>query len=338
MAELASDWDGLNPAHLMHASGARGNAIQLRQLNGIRGLMVTSSDTHSKLASVPSSFMEGLTPWEHLISSFGSRRGLMDSALKVVDAGYLERKLELRTEGLRIEREDCEAAKFLALEPFRHEDAVIEELPERALGRIAAQAVLDPKTGKEIAAAGELIDKAASERIGEAGLAQVATRSVLCCESETGVCAKCYGANPATGELAKVGDAVGMIAAHSIGAPAIQLTLQTFYVAQPSKKRAGPVKGGLPRLAELEKTGAELDPTDFVCQCTAIYREQGVRIHDKHFEILARSIHHPPPQGFLARTAKPPIGETATAVLTKAALRAETDPLLGQRERVFFGL
>ena len=337
LAEMEKDWDGFNPAYLMHASGARGNAIQLRQLNGIRGLMVAGPDTHSKLTTVPACFMEGLDPWQHFVSSFGARRGLMDSALKVADAGYLERKLVTRAEDLRVVEEDCGTGEFAILEPLLRDESVMEEVDERAAGRITARAIVDPATGQELVPAGQLVSGADRERIQAAGVRQVAVRSVLSCESEAGVCAKCYGANPATGELARIGDAVGLVAAHCLGEPAIQLTLQTFYLAVRPSTQPKPVKGGLPRLAELERTGAEIEPSELVRECTAIYREQGVRIHDKHFEVLARAIHRPVPRGFLSRAVMPPEGETPISVLTKAALTGETDPLLGQRERVLFG-
>ena len=336
MQELAADMDGFNPVYLMHVSGARGSALQLRQLVGMRGLMVGTTQD-DRVTPVPINFIEGHSPWQHFVSSYGARRGLMDTALKTADAGYLERKLVARGNDVLIEQEDCGTEQSLTIDALREGDVVMEDVAERALGRIAAESMRHPETGEELLAAGDLIDKAGSEAIRAAGIESVKVRSVLCCKAEKGVCAKCYGTDLATGRLAKVGDAVGVVAAHSIGQPAIQLTLQTFYLATRLSKTPKRTKGGLPRLAELEQSGTEVEPTEFVRSATALFREQGVRIHDKHFEVIARGIHHPPPQGFLSRCVLPPPGETQISVLAKAALKGETDPLAGQREQAFFG-
>ena len=144
------------------------------------------------------------------------------------------------------------------------------------------------------------------------------------------MCAACYGADLATGKLANVGAAVGVTAAHAVGAPAIQLTLRTFYGPRRPADRI-PGKGGLPRAAELERSGAEIEPEELVRSFTSIFREQGVRIHDKHFEVIARCLHRPPQQGFLTRAACPLEGESQIGILAEAALRGETDRSLGKR-------
>jgi DNA-directed RNA polymerase beta' subunit len=334
--ELAGSMEGLNPVHLMTDSGARGNLRQVRQLSGMRGLMMAGPDAHDGLVPVPSSFLEGLTWWEHFISAYGARRGLMDTALKSADAGYLGRKFVMRARDVVVAANDCGTGHFVTLEPLCSDTGVIEDVADRSFGRIAARPVIDPNTKQEIVGAGELIGRADAERIREAGVAEVAARSVLCCEQEGGVCAACYGSDLTTGKSVEVGTAVGMIAAHSIEEPVVQLTFRTFYLASPSRLSA-PVKGGLPRLAELERTGPELEPMEFVRSATAIFREQGVRTHDKHFEVMARTMHQPTPKGFLARAWPPPKGETTTSVFAKAALAGETDTLLGRREKALFG-
>ena len=339
--ELAADRGGFNPVHMMLKSGARGSTIQLRQLSGMRGLLVgpgTLEWHRGPLIPVDISFMEGHNPWQHFISGHGARRGLMDTALKTADAGYLMRRLVVaRTEEILIGQEDCGTEQSLALEPLREDDRIIEEVADRAFARVAAERVVDPQTGDEIVAAGELIDRSTGEKIRAAGIESVKARSVLCCEAQTGVCAKCYGADLATGKLPAIGSAVGPIAAHAAGEPAIQLTVATFYGTPRPGGRNQPRKGGLPRLVELERTGADFDATEWVRQATAVFREQGVHIHDKHFEVIVRAIQCPPPCGFLRRVLFPPEGETATSVLAKAALIGETDHLLGLRERVTVG-
>ena len=331
--QLAADMDSLNPVHLMHTSGARGSAMQLRQLCGMRGLMRGPESQVNPPMPITASFIEGHAPLEHFVSAYGARQGLVDTAVKTADAGYLMRKLVVRAQDVFVDEEDCGTEQCTQLEPLRDDHGnIIEDIAERALGRIAAESVVDPRSGEEIVAAGQLIDWATSEKLQAAGIQKLNARSVLCCVTEAGVCAKCYGSDLATGRLAKVGHAVGIVAAQAVGEPTIQLTMRTFYGWVPASRRPPKsTKGGLPRLDELERTGAAIEPGELVRHMTSIFREQSVRIHDKHFEIIAHALHRPIPKGFLSRALCPSPGESQIGILAKAALRGETDCCLRRR-------
>jgi DNA-directed RNA polymerase subunit beta' len=341
MREMASDAGGFNPVHRMHVSGSRGSAPQLRQLNGIRGLMINGPRPDGRLTPVEASFIEGLSTWDCFVSGYGSRRGLLDVALKIADAGQLQKKFTLRLADVRITCEDCGTARSQALSPFKDGDCVIEDVAERAVGRIAAEDVSDPESGMRIVAAGGLIDRAAAERIRASGAAGVRIRDIAGCEAADGVCARCYGADVATGQLPAIGSPVGLIAAHAMGEPTSQLTLQAFWGWR--KRSDGSwndgyrVEGGIPRLAALERSGAEVEPEERVRAMTAIFREQWVSVPDKHFELLARAMRGHWRSGWLARAARPRPDETTTGILIRAALACEIDSLAGTVQRVLAG-
>jgi DNA-directed RNA polymerase subunit beta' len=238
--DLASDQGGFNPVFMMAISGARGSREQVRQLAGMRGLMakpqkkITGSIGEIIEQPITSNFREGLTVLEYFISTHGARKGLADTALKTADAGYLTRRLVDIGQDAIITREDCGTIMGIYTMPLKEAEAVIEPLGDRVLGRVLAEDVVDPLNDSIVYEAGETIDEGVAERIqmlhDERGLEGVQIRSVLTCESRRGVCGKCYGRNLATARVVNVGEAVGVIAAQSIGEPGTQLTLRTFHI------------------------------------------------------------------------------------------------------------
>ncbi len=233
--EMAADKQGFNSVFMMLDSGARGSKQQVKQLAGIRGLMAKprkSGSTGSEIVENPilSNFKDGLNVLEYFISTHGARKGLADTALKTADAGYLTRRLVDVSQDVVINEEDCGTLRGIATSALKDNEDVIEPLSDRIEGRTSLHDVYDPITEKLIIAAGEEISSEVAEQIEEAGIETVEIRSVLTCESKRGVCVNCYGRNLATGALAQRGDAVGIIAAQSIGEPGTQLTLRTFHV------------------------------------------------------------------------------------------------------------
>ena len=227
---------GFNPVFMMADSGARGSKEQIRQLAGMRGLMakpqkrITGQIGEIIESPITANFREGLNVLEYFISTHGARKGLADTALKTADAGYLTRRLvDVAQDGIVTEK-DCGTILGLNIGALKEGEEVIESLKDRILGRVALEEVYDPITGDLLAKAGEEIDEEAAARIDESGIEVVRIRSVLTCESKRGVCAKCYGRNLATGRMADLGEAVGVIAAQSIGEPGTQLTLRTFHI------------------------------------------------------------------------------------------------------------
>ena len=251
-----------NPVFLMVDSGARGNRQQVRQLAGVRGLMAKpSGDIIEK--PILSNFREGLTVLEYFISTHGARKGLADTALKTADSGYLTRKLVDVSQDVIIREDDCGTSNgILVIAIYEGEDEVVK-LSERIIGRVACDDIANPNNPKEIfVKASDLIDEETARRIDASGVEKVKIRSVLTCESKHGVCIKCYGRNLATGGFAKQGEAVGIIAAQSIGEPGTQLTMRTFHIGgtaaaifkqpQIKAKHDGLVKYQDLRLVELE--------------------------------------------------------------------------------------
>jgi DNA-directed RNA polymerase subunit beta' len=233
--EMATDKQGFNSVYMMLDSGARGSKTQVKQLVGIRGLMAKprkSGSTGSEVIENPilSNFKGGLNVLDYFISTHGARKGLADTALKTADAGYLTRRLVDVSQDVVISEEDCGTLRGIATSALKDNEDVIEQLADRIEGRTSSHDVFHPITNDLIVAGGEEISIDAARLIEDAGIETVEIRSVLTCESKRGVCVKCYGRNLATGYITQRGDAVGIIAAQSIGEPGTQLTLRTFHV------------------------------------------------------------------------------------------------------------
>ncbi len=233
--ELSSDKQGFNSVFMMLDSGARGSKQQIKQLAGMRGLMAKprkSGSTGSEIIENPilSNFKGGLNVLDYFISTHGARKGLADTALKTADAGYLTRRLVDVAQDVVITEEDCGTLRGIATSALKDNEDIIEPLADRIQGRTSLHDVFNPLTDELIIAAGDQITAEIAQRIEDAGIETVEIRSVLTCESRRGVCVKCYGKNLATGYTAQRGDAVGIIAAQSIGEPGTQLTLRTFHV------------------------------------------------------------------------------------------------------------
>ena len=232
---MATDKQGFNSVFMMLDSGARGSKQQVKQLAGLRGLMAKprkSGSTGSEIIENPilANFKDGLSVLEYFISTHGARKGLADTALKTADAGYLTRRLVDVAQDVVITEEDCSTLRGIATSALKDNEEVVEPLFDRILGRTSLHDVYDPQTDKLIIRAGEIIDEDIAKSMDDGGIETVEIRSVLTCESKRGVCVKCYGLNLATGQVAQKGDAVGIIAAQSIGEPGTQLTLRTFHV------------------------------------------------------------------------------------------------------------
>jgi DNA-directed RNA polymerase subunit beta' len=233
--ELSSDKQGFNSVYMMLDSGARGSKQQIKQLCGIRGLMAKprkSGSTGSEIIENPilSNFKGGLNVLDYFISTHGARKGLADTALKTADAGYLTRRLVDVAQDVVITEEDCGTLRGIATSALKDNEEIVEPLYDRIIGRTSLHNVYNPQNDELIVAAGQEINEEIGKQIEEAAIETVEIRSVLTCESKRGVCVKCYGKNLATGNRAQKGDAVGIIAAQSIGEPGTQLTLRTFHV------------------------------------------------------------------------------------------------------------
>ncbi|GEO10307.1 DNA-directed RNA polymerase subunit beta' [Segetibacter aerophilus] len=253
--EMASDKKGFNSVYMMLDSGARGSKQQVKQLAGIRGLMAKprkSGSSGNEIIENPilSNFKGGLNVLDYFISTHGARKGLADTALKTADAGYLTRRLVDVAQDVVITLEDCGTLRGTATSALKDNEDVVEPLFDRILGRTSLHTVLNPVTDELLVEAGQQIDEDIAKAIEEAGIETVEIRSVLTCEAKRGVCVRCYGKNLATGYTAQRGDAVGIIAAQSIGEPGTQLTLRTFHV------------GGVAGSASVESTlNAKFDGT-----------------------------------------------------------------------------
>lgn len=233
--ELATDKQGFNSVYMMLDSGARGSKQQIKQLAGIRGLMAKprkSGSTGSEIIENPilSNFKDGLNVLEYFISTHGARKGLADTALKTADAGYLTRRLVDVAQDVVINEEDCGTLRGITVSALKDNEDIIEPLYDRILGRTSLHNVYDPVSDALLVEAGTIITEDVAHLINDAGVENMEIRSVLTCESHRGVCVKCYGKNLASGYTAQKGDAVGIIAAQSIGEPGTQLTLRTFHV------------------------------------------------------------------------------------------------------------
>jgi DNA-directed RNA polymerase subunit beta' len=233
--QLANDNQGFNSIYMMLDSGARGSREQIRQLSGMRGLMAKpqkSGAVGGQIIENPilANFKEGLSVLEYFISTHGARKGLADTALKTADAGHLTRRLVDVSHDVIITEEDCGTLRGLVATEIKNKEEVVASMYERILGRVSVHDIFHPNTGELIVAAGEEIKEDAAAKIQESPIERVEIRSVLTCEAPNGVCVKCYGRNLATGRMVHIGEAVGVIAAQSIGEPGTQLTLRTFHV------------------------------------------------------------------------------------------------------------
>ena len=244
---LLQNLDKFNNINMMATSGARGNNQQIRQLAGMRGLMADSTGRTIELP-IKANFREGLNVQEYFISSHGARKGLTDTALRTADSGYLTRRLVDVAQEVIVREDDCCTSKGLLVEAIKNGNEIIEPLEERIAGRYALEPVVHPETGEVLVAANEEITDDLAAEIQKAGIEQVVIRSALTCKSRYGICRKCYGRNLATGGHVDIGEAVGIIAAQSIGEPGTQLTMRTFHTGGVA---GDDITQGLPRVEEL---------------------------------------------------------------------------------------
>lgn len=245
--KLLKSLDKFNPINMMSQSGARGNASNFTQLAGMRGLMANPSGRIIE-QPIKTSFREGLTVLEYFISTHGARKGLADTALRTADSGYLTRRLVDVAQDVIVREEDCGTDKGLSVSAIRSGKEEITNLYDRIIGRTAFQTVRDPQTGEIIASRNQMITDEIATRIVNAGIEAVTIRTVLTCRTRHGVCKKCYGRNLATGKEVEIGEAVGTIAAQSIGEPGTQLTMRTFHTGGVA---GDDITQGLPRIQEL---------------------------------------------------------------------------------------
>ena len=244
---LQSSLEELNPIYMMATSGARGSMKQIRQLAGMRGLM---ANTAGRTIEIPikSNFREGLSVLEYFISSRGARKGMADTALRTADSGYLTRRLVDVSQEVIIREEDCGVNEGIWVEEISENGQVIEKFAERLRGRFPVNDIVDPATGEVLCPADRMLDEEDAKLLEDRGITRVEIRTVLTCRAKSGVCAKCYGMNLASGKPVGTGEAVGIIAAQSIGEPGTQLTMRTFHTGGVA---GGDITQGLPRVEEL---------------------------------------------------------------------------------------
>jgi DNA-directed RNA polymerase subunit beta' len=276
---------GFNPVFMMMNSGARGNRDQMRQLAGMRGLMakpqkkLTGGIGEIIESPIKSNFREGLTVLEYFISTHGARKGLADTALKTADAGYLTRRLVDVAQDVTVSEDDCGTILGLEVSALKEGEDIIEPLKDRIVGTVALDEVIDPLDGELIVAAGELIDEEASDAIEDAGIQAIRIRSVLTCEAKRGICRMCYGRNLATMGPVDIGEAVGILAAQSIGEPGTQLTLRTFHIG-----------GTAARIAAQTQRKSKVDGRAEFDRITVVETPQGERIvTSREGEIIMRT-------------------------------------------------
>jgi len=319
---LAKDKKGFNTIYMMADSGARGSREQIRQLGGMRGLMEKPKKSRVKETRdiiedpILSNFKEGLSVLEYFISTHGARKGLTDKAVKTADAGHLTQRLVAAVHDMMITQEDCGANHGIQVSALKEENGRdIEQLKDRIVGRISARKVEDPFTGKVLVMADELINRESAEAIAQATVEEVEIRSVLTCETQRGVCARCYGHDLTTRELVEIGEAIGVVAAQSIGEPGTQLTLRTFHTGG-TVGEGEDITKGLPRADKLFEAPTTTDSIEkieidgeffrgnahtvlarkgrqavqkyLVEEIQKVYRAQGVVINDKHIEVIVR--------------------------------------------------
>jgi DNA-directed RNA polymerase subunit beta' len=278
---LMTALDHFNPVYMMATSGARGNVSQLVQLAGMRGLMTDPSGRTIELP-VKANFREGLTVLEYFTSTHGARKGLADTALRTADSGYLTRRLVDVSQDVIVREEDCGTTQGVEVSEIRDGNEQIESLADRIVGRVASRDVVSAD-GEVLVRANELIDEEAAERVTKAGVETVEVRSVFSCRSRYGVCARCYGRNLATGQIVDVGEAVGIIAAQSIGEPGTQLTMRTFHTGGVA---GDDITQGLPRVEELfearkPKGQAVISEVEGVVEIAEAKGRREVRVRDE---------------------------------------------------------
>ena len=303
MKQMTEANQGFNSVFMMLDSGARGSKDQIRQLSGMRGLMAKPQKAGAEGGQIIenpilANFKEGLSVLEYFISTHGARKGLADTALKTADAGYLTRRLVDVAHDVIIHEEDCGTLRGLVCTEIKNNEEVVASLGERILGRVSVHDVVDPISGEIIVASGEEIDDVAAKRINESPIESVEIRSVLTCESKKGVCAKCYGRDLSKNRLVQKGEAVGVIAAQSIGEPGTQLTLRTFHVGGVASNIAAVSTitsryEGVLEIEELrtvatEETGANGEPVNVV-----IGRLAEMRIIDPNTKMMLTNANIP---------------------------------------------
>ncbi|HRH01899.1 MAG TPA: DNA-directed RNA polymerase subunit beta' [Bacteroidia bacterium] len=301
MTTLINDKQGFNSVYMMLDSGARGSKEQIRQLSGMRGLMAKpqkSGSTGGEIIENPiiSNFKEGLSILEYFISTHGARKGLADTALKTADAGYLTRRLVDVSQDVIICEDDCGTLRGLVASALKNNEEIVESLYDRVLGRTSVHDVVHPLTGKVIIGASEQITEDYAKEIADSPLEAVEIRSVLTCESKTGVCAKCYGRNLATGRMVQRGEAVGVIAAQSIGEPGTQLTLRTFHVGGTASNTISEssIKAKYDGLLEIDELRTvERKDADGKKVMVVIGRSAEMRITDPNTEIVLATANIP---------------------------------------------
>jgi DNA-directed RNA polymerase subunit beta' len=276
---------GFNPVYMMMNSGARGSRDQMRQLAGMRGLMakpqkkLTGGIGEIIESPIKSNFREGLSVLEYFISTHGARKGLADTALKTADAGYLTRRLVDVAQDVTISEEDCGTVLGMDVSALKEGEDVVEPLKDRIVGLVALDDVVDPIDGEIVVDAGDLIDEEAADAIDDAGIPNVKVRSVLTCESRRGLCRQCYGRNLATMEMVDIGEAVGILAAQSIGEPGTQLTLRTFHIG-----------GTAARIAAQTQRRSKVEGVAEFERITTVTTPDGMRIvTSREGEILMRT-------------------------------------------------
>ncbi|MBN1463453.1 MAG: DNA-directed RNA polymerase subunit beta' [Paludibacteraceae bacterium] len=294
LKKIATENGGFNPIYMMLDSGARGSNEQIRQLSGMRGLMAKpqkSGATSAQIIENPilSNFKEGLSVLEYFISTHGARKGLADTALKTADAGYLTRRLVDVSQDVIILEEDCGTLRGLVASDIKKNEEIVESLYERILGRTSLHDVYHPITGELIVKAGDELTEEICDIIRDSPIESVEIRSVLTCESRKGVCAKCYGRSLATGHMVQKGEAVGVIAAQSIGEPGTQLTLRTFHVGgiAGNISQESSISAKFTGIAEFEdlrfvETESVIDGTKI---CIVISRLTELRVIDRNTRI-----------------------------------------------------
>jgi DNA-directed RNA polymerase subunit beta' len=233
MKRIREDQQGFNSVYMMLDSGARGSKEQIRQLTGMRGLMAKPKKSNAgggEIIENPilSNFKEGLSILEYFISTHGARKGLADTALKTADAGYLTRRLVDVSQDVIVNSDDCGTLRGITVEPLKKNEEVVETLEERIVGRTSLDDVYDPITEELLVSAGEHISESIAEKIENSAIESVEVRSPLTCEAKTGICAKCYGRNLATGKMVQKGEAVGVVAAQSIGEPGYTVNIKNI--------------------------------------------------------------------------------------------------------------
>ncbi|MDT8370248.1 MAG: DNA-directed RNA polymerase subunit beta', partial [Longimicrobiales bacterium] len=285
--------NGYNPVHMMMTSGARGNRDQMRQLAGMRGLMakpqkkLTGGIGQIIESPIKSNFREGLSVVEYFISTHGARKGLADTALKTADAGYLTRRLADVAQDVVVTVEDCGTILGLEMMALKEGEDIIEPLRDRIVGNVALEDVFDPIDGEQLVEAGRLIDEQIADDIEDAGIQMVKIRSVLTCESRRGVCRTCYGRNLATMQIVDIGEAVGIIAAQSIGEPGTQLTLRTFHIGGTASRIAAQTqrKSKIDAVIGLERVTTVTTPDESVVVTS---REGQIVLKTKEGQIRSR--------------------------------------------------